>query len=38
MKRLLLWLVWKIPLGSLAPLVLGVAIGRMPMEVNDNAD
>lgn len=36
MKRLLLWLVWNIPLCALAPWVLGLAIGRMPMEVHDD--
>jgi hypothetical protein len=30
MKRFLFWLVWHVPLGSLAPLVLGLAIGRVP--------
>ena len=30
MKKLLLWIVWNIPLGPLAPWVLGLAIGRMP--------
>lgn len=36
MRKLLLWIVWRIPLGPLAPLVLGLAIGRMPREVSAN--
>lgn len=30
MKRFLMWLVWRVPLGCLAPWVLGLAIGRVP--------
>lgn len=30
MKRFLMWLVWHVPLGHLAPWVLGLAIGRVP--------
>jgi hypothetical protein len=36
MRKLLLWLVWNIPLGILAPWVLGLAIWRMPQEVSTN--
>ena len=36
MRKLLLWIVWNIPLGILAPWVLGVAIRRMPREVFTN--
>ena len=35
MRRLLFWIIWHIPLGILAPWVLGLAIGRVPMEVRD---
>lgn len=30
MKRFFMWLVWRVPLGRLAPWVLGLAIGRVP--------
>lgn len=30
MRKLLLWIVWNIPLGILAPWVFGLAVGRMP--------
>ena len=30
MRRFLMCLVWRVPLGRLAPLVLGLAIGRVP--------
>ena len=30
MKRFFMWLVWHVTLGRLAPLVLGLAIGRVP--------
>ena len=36
MRKLLLWIVWHIPLGPFAPWVLGLAIGRMPREVSAN--
>lgn len=28
--RILLWIVWRIPLGTLAPWVLGLAVGSKP--------
>lgn len=30
MRRFLLWLVWRVPLGALAPWVFGLAIRRLP--------
>jgi len=30
MRRFLFWLVWCVPLGRLAPYVLGLALGRKP--------
>lgn len=30
MRQFLFWLIWHVPLGSLAPWVLGLAIGRWP--------
>ncbi len=30
MRGFLLWLVWNVPLGRLAPWVMGLAMGRMP--------
>lgn len=30
MRRFFMWLVWHVPLGRLAPWVLGLAIGRVP--------
>lgn len=33
MSRLLIWLVWNVPLGPLAPWVLGLALGRKPQKV-----
>lgn len=30
MRRFLMWLIWHVPLGSLAPWVLGLVIGRVP--------
>ena len=30
MRTLLFWLVWNVPLGRLAPWVLGLALGRAP--------
>ena len=33
MTRFLFWLVWNVPLGRLAPWVLGLALGRWPRRV-----
>lgn len=30
MKRFLIWLIWHVSLGRLAPWVLGLALGRWP--------
>ena len=35
MRRFLLWIVWNIPLGPLAPWVLWLAIGRMPHKTEE---
>lgn len=35
MRRFLLWLVWRVPLGILTPWVLGLAIGRMPHKAEE---
>ena len=29
-RKFLMWLVWNVPLGRVAPWVFGLAIGRMP--------
>ena len=33
MRRVLLWIVWIVPLGRLAPWLFGLAIGRVPRRV-----
>lgn len=30
MRRFLMWLVWNVPLGPLAPYILGLAVGAWP--------
>ena len=30
MRGFLFWLVWNVPLGRLAPWVMGLAVGRLP--------
>lgn len=30
MRKLLIWLIWRVPLGILAPWVFGLVVGRMP--------
>jgi hypothetical protein len=35
MKRFLMWIVWNIPIGFLAPWVLGLALGRMPRKAEE---
>lgn len=34
MRRLAMWLVWNVPMGRLAPWVLGFAMGRRPHRVD----
>lgn len=34
MRRLLMWLVWNVPLGRLAPWVFGLAVGARPVRVH----
>ncbi len=34
MRKLLIWIVWNVPLGPLAPYVLGLALGRMPKRID----
>lgn len=36
MMRLLLWIIAKIPLGKLAPYVLGLALGCWPQEIDED--
>ena len=33
MSKILMWIVWNIPLGRLAPVVLGWALGAEPSEI-----
>lgn len=35
MRKLLIWIVFHVPLGPLAPWVLGLALGRIPRRVRD---
>lgn len=35
MKRFLVWLVWNIPLGPVAPWVLGLSVGSRPERKRD---
>ncbi len=35
MRKFLMWIVWNIPLGKLAPLVFGLAIGSKPERINN---
>lgn len=30
MRKILMWFVWNVPLGKLAPYVLGLAVGCVP--------
>ena len=30
MRKILFWIAWNIPLGRLAPYVIGIALGRRP--------
>jgi hypothetical protein len=36
-RQFLFWLVWNVPLGRLAPWVMGIAMGRMPRKVEEDA-
>lgn len=36
MMRLLLWIIAKIPLGKLAPYVLGLALGCLPQKIDED--
>ena len=38
MRRFLFWLVWNVPLGNLAPYVLGLALGQKPERMNREAN
>jgi len=33
MRRALLWIVWNVPSGRLAPWILGVALGSRPRKI-----
>lgn len=35
MRKFLMWIVWNIPLGKLAPWVFGLAIGSKPERINN---
>lgn len=37
MRKFLMWIVWNIPLGKLAPLVFGLAIGSTPERINNES-
>lgn len=30
MRQLLFWILWHVPLGPLAPWIMGLALGKMP--------
>lgn len=34
MKKILFWLVWNVPLGKLAPVLLGIALKRKSNRIN----
>lgn len=36
MRKILIWIVWNLPLGPLAPWVLGLAIGRRPRRAHND--
>ena len=36
MRSFLMWLVWNVPLGRLAPWVLGLAMGSKPIKEKTN--
>ncbi len=38
MKNLLIWIVFNVPLGKLAPYILGVALGAKPNRVKDGEE
>jgi len=33
-SKILFWLVWNVPLGKLAPFILGLALGKMPFPLD----
>lgn len=35
MRRLLMWIILNIPIGPLAPWVLGLAVGRLPHKAEE---
>ena len=35
MVRLAIWLIWNVPLGRMAPYVMGIAMGGMPKKKED---
>lgn len=37
-RKMLFWVLWHVPLGRLAPWVMGLALGRMPRRVRDQKD
>ena len=37
-RKIAMWMIWRIPLGFLAPYVLGIALGRMPHRVKEDTD
>ena len=38
MKKILFWLVWNVPLGKLAPHILGIALGSNPVAKENEHD
>jgi len=38
MVRFLFWLLWHVPLGRLAPWVMGLALGRWPHHVSSHTE
>lgn len=38
MSKILMWIVWNIPLGRLAPIVLGWALGVKGERIDDKED
>ena len=35
LRGVLFWLVWNVPLGKLAPYILGIALGSKPQRVTE---
>lgn len=38
MRKFLFWLVWNVPLGKLAPIVLGIALGSKPSRIDSEKE